>query len=405
MPKRARSAPEDSFNDWFFNITPDSGEREIQGFFIPSVEDKTQSLVNRLVNIASGSKPVDDAHTLTIDADPETVSGFTANNVVDSDYRLMIKLVDFKAVNSPINISPEQSNNKFWLWENWDGSPNVVPSSTLWQGNIVEYKIPTGYYPEQEDLFSIIKKVSGDKVTFTLDATNLVTYTGDKPLILPLSPNFDPSYYKARTQVNVVDSVGSVPGNISGLITDGSPSEFIISSSVNSLGIPMNVANPPYGLDYLAVKLGFTSTGTDSKSLFRPYFGYPQVSNFPNTSSSATALTFLQNKEMSIAIVVYPLCKANTFGYMYGAMSNLNIVSPNIDSKNADQNILGKISVAQYSTYSSFQYDVGTWLPLSSASGMNKYFKFQLLDDYNRPYRFATGTPFIKVAIALRKNT
>lgn len=325
-----------------------------------------------------------------------------ATDIEDGNYRMMMKLVDFTAVNAPINIEPFKENDKFWIWEDWDGSPAIASSDVLWNGNLTEHKIPAAYYPDQQSLFDIMKEVTSDGAQFTLDSSELVTYTGSKPLILPLSVGLKPEYYKTRNLVDVVDSISVVPDNISGLSVSSQPTDFVISSSVNGVNMPMNVLNAPFVLDYLAVKLGFTSTNIVNKDKFRIYFGYPQPSGFPNTSSGVDAEAFLANGEMTIAIVVYPLCKANTFGFMYGSMSNINIVSSDIDTANSDQNVVAKIGVAQYSTFSQFQFESGDWLPLTKATGKNKYFTFKIVDDYNRRYVFASGVPFIRLAIACR---
>jgi hypothetical protein len=123
---------------------------------------------------------------------------------------------------------------------------------------------------------------------------------------------------------------------------------------------------------------------------------------FPNTSDAATAEAFLSGGEMTVAIVIYPFCQANAFGNVYGSMANINIVSSDIDTQTPGSNVIAKVGVAQYSTFAQFQYQSGKWFPLSKATGKNKYFTFKLVDDFNRPYRFTSGVPFIEVAIACR---
>lgn len=402
MNKRPRFGESDeSYRDWYFNVQPDTGDRLIEGFFLPRSGDPSETLVNRLVNVAIASKPVDDSNTCVIDVDPSSQDGFVATNIDGGNYRLMMKLVDFTAVNAPINVEAARQNDTFWVWEDWDGSASVQSTKALWAGTMKEYKLESAYYPDQQSLFDAMKDVTSDTVKFVFDSSELVTYTGDKPLILPFSANFSPEYYKTRTAVDIVDSIGTVPANISGLVVD-QPSEFVISASINGAAVPMKVQNPEYVLDYLAVKLGFTSTNVANKDKFRTYFGYPQISGFPNSANTADAITFLSGGEMTAVIVVYPLCKANTFGFMYGSMSNINIVSSDIDTATPAQNVLAKIGVAQYSTFSQFQFESGVWHPLSKATGKNKYFTFKLVDDYNKPYRFASGVPYIKVAVACR---
>jgi hypothetical protein len=402
MNKRPHFAENDeSYRDWYFNVKPDTGDRLIEGYFLPASGDASANLVNRLVNVAVASKPVDDISTCIIDVDPSSQDGFVATDIEDGNYRLMMKLVDFTAVNAPINIEEPKQNDRFWVWEDWDGSPALQSTELLWAGNMKEYKIPAAYYPDQQSLFDIMKDLTADTVKFDFDSAELVTYTGDKPLILPLSANFSPTYYKSRTSVDIVDSNSTVPSNISGLVVV-EPSEFVISSSINGAAVQMKVQNPEYVLDYLAVKLGFTSTNVVNKDKFRTYFGYPQISGFPNTASTTDAITFLSSGEMTIAIVIYPLCKANTFGFMYGSMSNINIVSSDIDTPTPAQNVIAKIGVAQYSTFAQFQFESGVWYPLSKATGKNKYFTFKLVDNYNRPYKFASGVPYIKVAVSCR---
>lgn len=403
MNKRRQYADGDeSYRNWYYNIKPDTGDRLIEGYFLPDSGDTSATLVNRLVNVAEASKPVDDSSTCVIDVDPLSQDGFVATDIDGGNYRLMMKLVDFTATNAPINIESAKQNDKFWVWENWDGSASLQSTEALWAGNMKEYKLETAYYPDQQSLIDAMKDLTSDTVKFVFDSSELVTYTGDKPLILPLTANFSPEYYKARSAVDIVDSSGIVPANIWGLIVNTIPSEFVIAASINGAAVTMKVQNPEYVLDYLAVKLGFTSTNVINKDKFRVYFGYPQISGFPNTSSAADAMTFLSSGEMSAVVVIYPLCKANTFGYMYGSMESINIVSSDIDTATPAQNVVAKIGVAQYSTFSQFQFGSGDWCPLSKATGKNKYFTFKLVDNYNRPYKFASGVPFIKLAIACR---
>jgi hypothetical protein len=402
MNKRARLQDGDEgYREWFFNVRPDTGDRNIEGFFFPASGETSTNLVNRLVNVAASSKAVDDSSECVIDVDPNSQEGFVATDL-EAGYRLMMKLVDFTAVNAPMNIEAAKQNDKFWVWEDWNGSLAVPSTQSLWAGNMTEHKIPDGYYPDQQSLFDAMKELTNDEVKFVFDSSELVTYTGNKPIVLPMSANFSPAYYKSRSSVAVVDSFSTVPSNVSGLIVVDQPTEFVIASSINGAAIPMKVQNPEYALDYLAVKLGLTSTLVANKDKFKTYFGYPQISGFPNTSSTSDAVDFLSGGEMTVAIVIYPLCKANTFGFMYGSMSNLTIVSSDIDTPTPAQNVVAKIGVAQYSTFSQFQHEHGEWYPLSKSTGINKYFTFRLVDDFNRPYKFATGVPYIKVAIACR---
>lgn len=405
MNKRALyDGGDESYRSWYFNVKPNTGDRLIEGYFLPPTEDTASNLVNGLVNVAVVSTPVDDSNVCVIDVDPTSQDGFVATDIDDGNYRMMMKLVDFTAVNAPLNIEPVKQNDTFWVWSDWDGSASILSTDALWNGTMAEYKIPSAYYPDQQSLFDVMKDLTtdADVVQFAFDSSELVTYTGTKPLILPLSAKFSPTYYKSRNVVDVVDSISTVPLNISGISVLDQPTEFILTSSINGVAVPMKVQNPEYALDYLAVKLGFTRTNIVNKDKFRVYFGYPQIAGFPNSASGADAATFLSGGEMTIAIVIYPLCKANRFGFMYGSMSNINIVSSDIDTATPAQNVVAKIGVAQYSTFSQFQFSSGDWLPLSKATGRNKYFTFKLVDDYNRPYRFASGVPFIKVAIACR---
>jgi hypothetical protein len=267
MNKRSRPDYEnnEAYRDWFFNLQPDSGDRHIQGFFIPA-GDATTNVVNRLINISATTRATDDSSTLVIDASPDTQDGFVARNVTDGS-RLMMKLVDFSATNAPMNIEPAKQNDKFWVWEDWNDSYVLPSTQTLWAGNMQEYTLPAAYYPDQQSLFDIMKEVTNGMATFVFNGAELVTYTGPKPIILPLSPNFSPAYYKAHNAVTVVDSVSIVPSNISGLYVTDNPAEFVISSSINGVSPQMNVLPPLNVLDYLAYKLGFLSASVKNEGL------------------------------------------------------------------------------------------------------------------------------------------
>jgi hypothetical protein len=87
---------------------------------------------------------------------------------------------------------------------------------------------------------------------------------------------------------------------------------------------------------------------------------------------------------------------------MYGAMANVNIVSSDVDTVVSGENSLGKVPMASFPAYTQIQYAGDTWMPLSNATGINKYFRFSLRDDYGRPYSVANGPPSITVLLENR---
>lgn len=387
-----------TFNDFYFNIAPGSGPRQIFGTFT-SNSDQDSRVIQRLANTETENTPLSEYDSCYIDVDPKSVNGFTLSDCRENS-RLMMKLVTFNAINCPINISKELKNNLFWIVDSWDGSNTVESSLLFWRNTFKEYELPTAYYPDQFSLTSAMTALSSE-VKFTFDpATQLLTYTGTKPLVLPFSADFTPEYYQTRSSVSVISS-SNVPPNVSGPVIVGDPASAVYDSLVNGVPVPTYYRDPDYVLDYLVTKLGFSSSNSDK---IRTYFGYPQIAGFPNTSDTATTASILANNQGAIGIVLYPLAKGTVAGNMYGSFNMCNVVCSNVDSAIEDENILASVSVGSQPAYCAFKFDAGFWMPLSNPCGLNKYFRFKLLDLYRRPYRFFVGPPTIQLEVEARNS-
>lgn len=403
MSKRRISALEtesnQTFNDFYFNIAPGSGPRQIFGTFTSSSDLQDSRVLQRLANKDTENTPLSEYDSCHIDVDPKSVNGFKLADCRGNS-RLMMKLVTFNAINCPINISQDLKNNLFWVHDSWDGSSAVQSSTLFWRNTFREYAIPTAYYPDQSSLTSAMTALNAD-VSFTFDAaTQLLTYTGTKPIILPFSADFTPEYYQSRGSVGVISS-SSVPQNISGPVIVGDPASAVYDSLVNGVPLPTFYKDPDYVLDYLVTKLGFSSGNSDK---IRTYFGYPQRAAFPNTSDTATTAAILANEQGAMGIVLYPLAKGTVAGNMYGSFNMCNVVCANVDAAIEDENILASVSVGSQPAYCAFKFDAGFWMPLSNPCGLNKYFRFKLLDLYRRPYRFFVGPPTIQLEVEARNS-
>ncbi|MGL5745509.1 MAG: hypothetical protein ACRCXX_10210 [Cetobacterium sp.] len=370
----------------------------------------------RLVNTVQSNLPLNNYTECNIDVDPMTNRGFVVDKLAyeddqddeeyDTQHRLMLKCDNFLANNSPLNVATRLNNTKFWVWDNWTNDDMTFkPSSVLWQQTFKEYNLDDGFYPDQTSLINGMKGKTNGTVDFSFNAaTQLLTYTGTKPLLLPISDTFDPAYYKARPNVIVVDSVNTVTSNIAGIELGPEQANFYVTKTVNGQYIKVTYSDPDYKLDLLAVKLGFLASTNSTKSNIVSYFGYPIVPQFGDESAGTAASEYLNNNTGSIALLLYPLAKGNSFGNMYGAMANINIVSPDIDSVIPGENSIAKIALASYPALTQITYHGNQWYPLTNSSGLNKYFKFSLVDDYGRPYVLNVGPPSIQCSLELRSS-
>lgn len=416
MTKRRRQRKTQNFKDWYFNLSPTSGSRNIKGYFVPKNIENSNLFINRFANTAPANTPLNDYTKCYIDVDPSSTRGFIIDSTSDdfddieepdNDYRLMLKCVSFSANNSPMNISDRLGNTKFWVWDDWvQDDYTFKPTSSLWSQTFKEYKLDNGFYPDQTSLINGMKEKTSSVVDFSFDnGTQLLTYTGTKPLLLQVSHKFDPKYYKDRPNVIIVDDVNSVPANMSGIKISGSAANFFAVKTVNSKPISIKILDPEYYLDLLVVKLGFGFSTTDTKDKICTYFGYPTVMRFGNTSSGTDAETYLDNNDGTICILLYPLAKGNTFGNMYGSMAHINITSPDIDSVIPGENVIATVPVASWPAQTTNEYVGNQWFPLTNSTGLNKHFEFELADDYGRPYELNVGPPEIECAVELRSST
>lgn len=393
MAKRPRTITSNaSVLDWYYLIKPNTGSRIFIGTF-QEYDPLDNLVIEKLINKQSDYRPPTNYHECRIDVSPDTFAGF---NSADPNHQLMLTVDGFSMTNTPRTIATELNNNKFWVWENWNGSTTPQPSSIWSSQTIVEKTMISAYYPDQQSIFEQMREQSAD-VNFVFDkSTQLLTYTGTKPLILPVTSDFNPLYYKSNTNVVVTNTFDVVPPGKLGPIIGTNASKTIWDDKVNGETISWKYCNPKFRLDTIANKLGFMSGSPDDNVHY--YFAYSASSGIPNTSSGSVAVGSLRDTEGSIGMIIYPNAKAGP-GNVYGAHSTMYLRCQEVFSQLEDQNIVAVVKVSSQPAYVEFQVEPKIQMPLLQSHAINKTFKFFMTDLYNRPYYINSGIPIVVVRV------
>jgi hypothetical protein len=399
MNKRFRGQDgHQDFKHSYFNIAPDTEARTVYGAFTTHGDFDT-TVINYIANKQSSQAPPLSYSLCEIDVNPDEANrGFQSTSPENS---LFIALKKFTCVNAPRNISSTKKNNYFWLWESWGGTITDITSQVLWSNTMTKYTMAEGFYDSQLAIVDEMKKLNSG-ITFTFDkATQLLTYTGTKPLILPFSTGFDPDYYRLRPNITTSNAFGNVPNNVYNVKTpDASKNVFV--SSINGQVVPLRYFDPAYMLDFLASYLGYTSGTSDDK--IQVFFGYPQLSSVgdvsdPNITTPIFTDYFNNNGSGTISIVLYPGAKSGP-GNIYGAMASCLLVSNQIATVIDGDNVLSRIDIAGQLARSQFHIE-GTenYKRLNNGHSVLKRLSFQLKDLYQRDYELNVGPPTISVLV------
>lgn len=387
-----------SFQEWYYQLQPGTGPRTV---FVKFEQQNPleNNVITRLINKQTEFRPPTSYTSGFIDVGPDCIFGFQS---MDPDYQLMMSPKRFICQNTPRNINISLYNTYFWVQDNWDGSTTPLGSATMWNKTWRKVNITPGYYPDQLTLTTEMKQQDA-AVSFSFNnATNLLTYNGTKPILLPLTRNFDPDFYKNRPAVAVTNTFNAVPTNkTAGVITNASTTVW--DNTVNGASVPWKYLDPEFRLDTLANKLGFFGGSPDSNIQY--YFTYPILSDFPNVSTESVTTPLLTGQEGVISVILYPGAKSGP-GNMYGAHAIMNITSPQLATALPNQNVLLEVDVASQASYSTFQ-ETGeqVWMPVAQPFALNKRFEFYLRDLYNRPYELNAGIPSLCVQFEPRIST
>ena len=386
------------FSTNHFNIYPDTGDRRLFGQFSDLKEFGT-TFLQRMTNLQSSLLPAPNYSSANITVDEsEQRQGFRS---ADSSYKLMMRINNFTAVNAVPNINKEHNNNKFWVWKDWNGSIETLPSRIVWQSDIQAYELETAYYSSQMKIVSAMNALSSD-VLFTFDPhTQYLIYNGTKPLILPWSTNFDPAFYKNRPNLSVTAAVGAFPSNVHLNVDLIDPSNIVFDATVNGKIVEMFYYDPAFVADYLAYKLGFACGSKDNK--IQLYFNYPNNPLVPNSPNPDVTTPLLNGQTGSIAMIIYPGARSGP-GDIYGPLKSCLIKSKDVISATDGTNVLAAIDVAGEVEQGSFQVTDFPGMPIIKQNGSVETISLECVDKYNRPYQWLAGPPEVTLSFYVEKQ-
>jgi hypothetical protein len=387
----------------YFNIEADSRPRTFQTIFGKDLSIMTRALVGQ-----STPQALNDYSTETVVVDPEGRNRGFKPVISDKtpSARMYLRCTEFSCCQTPMNISATRRNNRFWVMDDWAGGAITQLSwSNLWQKTWKECILDDAYYPDQTALTDamILKDAS---LSFTWNkATQVITYTGSKPLMLPITYDADPAFYTARAAIPVTQTFNSVPANATfDPVAPSAPSAyFSCIETVNGVAVPLLYRTPEYALDSLQVKLGFV--GGSSNNLIQTYFAYAVK---PFTTTAATYMSDTNSVSFagdgSAFMIIYPGATAPSFGDVLGSMKRVTIMCDEVASVANNENILARYpigsTVAYVLTNLSTTVDTARFVPLVQAASLYTSFTFRLVDDYGRPYQLAVGNPSATFEIA-----
>lgn len=396
--KRRRTGVFTDFTYQHFNIFPNTGNRRIYGQFSNVSDNDVTYLSHMLTERSELTQPPDYSNCRIIVDESEQRQGFKS---ADPNYKLMLQIENFTAANSVFNISETLNNNRFWVWENWNGIIETLPSRIVWQNDMVEYSLESAFYSSQASICREMNSLTPEVVFSFNKNTLLITYQGTKPLILPFSTGFTPTYYKARPNISVTSSVNAIPPNVNLPVTVGTPTNFVFDATVNGQAINMTYYDPAFVTDYLAYKLGFMCGSNNDK--IQMYFNYPIVSTCPNSPDPNVTTPQLQNGIGSIALILYPGAKSGP-GDIYGALKTCFITSRDVVSPIPDTNILATIDVAGEVAFSEFQVGPFPPMPTMKQNASVEVVELQCVDAYQRPYPWVNGPPQVTLSFSVEQQ-
>jgi len=386
--------------DHYFNLSPNDNPRYFQTIFGDDL-----NIMQRSMTSHASPEPLNKYATKKYVVDPNgQQKGFRPiRSQKHPKARMMLRCIEFTCVNSPMNVSTVRQNNKFWVMTSWaGGAVQQLAWSDLWQQTWRECTLTDAYYPDQK---SIIDQMASQDtaVSFTWNAqTQIVQYTGSKPLLIPITPGATPTYYSSRPAVTVTQTTNVVPPNYSGVQQPTSPAFFTCVQTVNGESIPLTFQTPDYFLDSLIVKLGFV--GGSTTNLIQTYYTYAINPYGPNTAASADALAY--SGIGGAFLIIYPSAVAMSFGDILGSMKRVTMTCDEVANVSSNENILGRFPIGGQIAYCLTNLAAAVtnspFVPLNDPNGLYREFNFRCLDDFGRPYTFVTGAPSATFEIAYK---
>lgn len=309
-----------------------------------------------------------------------------------------------------MNVSSIRKNNVFWVMDDWAGGVVTQLSwSQLWQKTWKKCVLKNAYYPDQVSLTQAMQQLDSS-ISFEWNtATQLVTYTGSKPIMLPITQDADPAYYIARASIPITQTFNVVPPNAT--FKPDQPTSpnayFSCVETVNGVSVPLVYETPDYALDSLYVKLGFV--GGSATNTTQTYFGYaikPNTTNASTYMSDTGAVSF--SGTGSAFMILYPGAVAACFGDALGSMKRITILCDQVASVADNENILARYPIASTAAYTETNLATtiqnARFVPLSDPTGTYKKFTFRIVDDYGRPYQLIAGAPSATFEVAYLSN-
>lgn len=390
----------------YFKLTPISGSRPVDLVFGNTdveLQQRFVTKVNQPINPNDYSVGVVDFDTYG------STQPFMVPKVPVPNHFIMARINSFQAVNAGTTISdfPWMRNNKFWVLDNWSGSLEDYTFDQLRAQPWRLCTIPNGSYLAQDQLVKAMKLLQPD-IEFEWLPDSRMKYTGQKPLMFPITPDFTFEYLATHDQFVINQTQLIVPGNVSGITQPVSPSNVTYTTEVNGVAPQLSYVTPLDWAYSLLTKLGFNAEySTGASSLQRTYCTYNMKYNSPNTSNPSV-IDYLEG-EGEMFVIIYPGAEASCLGNMLGPMMRVSIICDEIERIGAYAAAFGRFPIASVPPYTTYDFSISTYQPntwyrvRAGDMGVRKM-TFRLVDDYGNPYILKLGAPTLQVLIAYRQS-
>lgn len=385
--------------EFYYNLTPDSGSRQID-IVLGSDDSK---LMQRLCSSVSQPTAPDIYDVSTASITFNDVDNIMRPKVTMRDHYMMMRLSSFSCAHSVMNISdlPYMRNNKFWVWSNWGGTTSQLTVAEVRSQTWTEHTIPNGSYIPQDLLLSAMSSLSPD-VKFEYTPGLRLKYVGTKPLLLPITQTFSMSILQANSAFVFSETFQTVPPTVAGIVTPPTPSNFTCIQGVNGVDVALDYPTPYFNGYSLINKLGFNTALTPEQ---RTYFVY----NMKNTGipNVATNVSEYISGEGEAFVILYPGAIAACNGNMLGPQAQISITCDEVVQLGSWDAVLARLPIASvpantFYDLRTFTNQPDTWHRLST--DRVRTLTIRLRDTYGNPYPLMIGPPVAQLQIAYRQS-
>lgn len=393
----------------YYNLTPASGSRAIDSF----IPDSDPALAQRFITAVEQPIAPNDytGGIIDIQGDGTTQRIMKPKEIV-SNYVVMGRVQAFAAVNSGMNISDRDwmRNNTFWVFDDWNQDLGQISIETLMTQNWRKCVIPNGPYIAQDRLIQQMKALSNE-VTFEWLPSMRLKYTGTKPIMLPITPDYTFEYLKEHNNFDIVSQTDTIPSNVSGLAqpTGASVANTTYTVSVNGVNLPLQYETPEFWAYALFHKLGYNAPLVSTPiALQRTYCTYNMKrSNVPNVATSN--ITQLIEGVGEMFMIIYPGAIASCQGNMMGGMMTLSVICDEVERIGGFNAAIARFPISSVPPFT--QYDLGVatnqtlhWYTLRAGNSGFRKLHIRFVDDFGNPYLLTQGPSSLQMLIAYRES-